>query len=203
MATKLNIDTLIKIDSSGMPKPLELRQYLDKDIRQLYIRDKTEDKSIFLKELIVIYYLGDPNSPARQAGLNDNESLAMAIEQADLKPTYIPDELVIRLYQRYYNQNITEAGRTVENLIKSIHVQNIMVSKITDLLNEKSANTMQLEDIPTIVSASEAIMKIAKDIPTVLKKLEEAKEQLLYEQEVESARGGDTITSSMNAEDYL
>ena len=48
------IDELITIDDSGMPKPPNLRQLLDSDIRDLYRRDKTKDKSMYIKECIVI-----------------------------------------------------------------------------------------------------------------------------------------------------
>ena len=104
-----------------MPKAPGLRQLLDRDIRELYQRDKTQDKSNYIKECIVIYYLGDPKSPAKQAGLSDPEALVLAIQQAGLKEDYIPDELVVRLIQRYYNENITEAGRTLENLQQIVH----------------------------------------------------------------------------------
>ena len=75
MNYKLLIDTLITIDEDGMPQPPTTRQMIDKDVRSLYNRDKTKDKSIYIAECIVIYYLGDPKSPANQSGLNKAESL--------------------------------------------------------------------------------------------------------------------------------
>ena len=114
MATKLDIDTLLTIDDTGMPvAPSSVRELIDKDVRELYNRDRTKDKKKYIQECIVIYYLGDPKSPAQQAGLSEVESLKMAIEQADLPSSYIPDPLVIKLYEKYYDQNIGEAGRTV------------------------------------------------------------------------------------------
>ena len=98
---KLTIDTLITIDDNGMPVPPTTRQLIDKDVRELYRRDKSKDKSGYIKDCIVIYYLGDPKSPARQSGLSDAEALRMAIEQADLGKDYIPDALVLRLIKRY------------------------------------------------------------------------------------------------------
>ena len=84
MATILDIDYLITIDNTGMPVPPNTRQLIDRDVRELYRRDKDKDKQGYIKECIVIYYLGDPKSPAKQAGLSDAEALKMAIEQADL-----------------------------------------------------------------------------------------------------------------------
>ena len=119
MNNKLLIDNLIEIDDSGMPKPPTTRNLLDRDVRELYRRDDSKDKHRYIAECMVIYYLGDPKSPARQSGLSDPEALKMAIDQAGLEKDYIPDVLVLRLIKRYYEQNITEAGKVVENLLKA------------------------------------------------------------------------------------
>ena len=202
MNSKLLIDSLIVIDDNGMPKPPTLRQLIDRDIRELYSRDKTPDKKKYIAEAIVIYYLGDPKSPARQAGLSDPEALKMAIEQAGLEKNYIPDKLVIRLISRYYNENITEAGKVVENILKTIHNVNLSIDVVNNLLNEKLNGNITLEEIPSIIQLIDAVKKQAGDIPSILKKLEEAKQNLMYEKETELSRGGQTVLSSMDAEDY-
>ena len=202
MNTKLLIDSLIIIDDNGMPKPPTTRQLIDRDIRELYTRDKTPDKKNYIAECIVIYYLGDPKSPARQAGLSDPEALKMAIEQAGLSKSYIPDKLVIRLISGYYDENITEAGKVVENILKVIHNINLSIDVINNLLNEKLNTTITLEEIPNIMNLIDAVSKKAGDIPSILKKLEEAKQNLMYEKETELSRGGQTVLSSMDAEDY-
>lgn len=202
MNSKLLIDSLIIIDDNGMPKPPTLRQLIDRDIRELYTRDKTPDKKKYIAEAIVIYYLGDPKSPARQAGLSDPEALKMAIEQAGLEKTYIPDKLVIRLISRYYNENITEAGKVVENILKTIHNVNLSIDVINNLLNEKLNGNITLEEIPSIIQLIDSVKKQAGDIPSILKKLEEAKQNLMYEKETELSRGGGTVLSSMDAEAY-
>ena len=46
------------------------------------------------------------------------------------------------------------------------------------------------------------VRKTAGDIPATIKKLEEAKQNLMYEKETELSRGGGTVFSSMDAEDY-
>lgn len=202
MNSKLLIDSLILIDDNGMPKPPATRQLIDRDIRELYNRDKTPDKKNYIAECIVIYYLGDPKSPARQAGLSDPEALKMAIEQAGLAKNYIPDKLVIRLISRYYDENITEAGKVVENILKVIHNINLSIDVINSLLNEKLNTTITLEEIPNIMNLIDAVSKKAGDIPSILKKLEEAKQNLMYEKETEISRGGQSVLSSMDAEDY-
>ena len=203
MNNKMLIDSLIVIDDNGMPKPPTVRQLIDKDIRELYTRDKTPDKKNYIAEAIVIYYLGDPKSPARQAGLSDPEALKMAIEQAGLDKKYIPDKLVIRLISRYYNENITEAGKVVENILKTIHNINLSIDVVNNLLNEKLNSNITLEEVATVMQLIDSVSKRAGDIPSLLKKLEEAKQNLMYEKETEVSRGGQAVLSSMDCEDYM
>lgn len=203
MNYKLTIDSLLIIDDNGMPKPPTLRQLIDRDIRELFTRDKTPDKKKYIAEAIVIYYLGDPKSPARQAGLSDPEALKMAIEQAGLENSYIPDKLVLRLITRYYDENITEAGKVVENILKGIHNINLSIDVINNLLNEKLNSQITLEEVPTIMTLIDSVNKKASELPSLLKKLEEAKQNLMYEKETELSRGGGTVLSSMDAEDYI
>ena len=195
------IDSLITIDDDGMPQPPTTRQMVDKDVRLLYSRDKTKDKSQYVAECIVIYYLGDPKSPARQSGLNEAESLKLAIEQAGLPKDYIPDALVLNLIKRYYEQNITEAGKVVENMMQTIHNINLYVSRANDILNEKLNGTLTLEELNAISPVLDTFKKQAADIPSLLKKLEEAKQNLMYEKETEMSRGGVQVLSSMRATD--
>lgn len=202
MKATLLIDSLLILDDNGMPQPPTTRQMIDRDVRELYKRDKTTDKKQYIAECIVIYYLGDPKSPARQAGLSDPEALKMAIEQAGLDKNYIPDALVLRLIKRYYEENITEAGKVVENILKGVHNINLSIDVINNLLNEKLKSNPTLEDIPNILSLIDSVNKKAGELPSMLKKLEEAKQNLMYEKETELSRGGKTVLSSMDAEDY-
>lgn len=201
----LIIDSLLNIDDNGMPVAPNVRQLLDKDIRELYNKDKSKDKSQYIKECIVIYYLGDPKSPAKQAGLSDREALNMAIEQAGLPSNYTPSMLVLKLIKRYYEQNITEAGRVVENILKGLHNINIAIEAMNDILNQKLSKRAEIDiaSMGEILALVDAVNKKAGELPTIMKKLEEAKQNLLYEKETEIARGGDTVSSSMDATAYL
>ena len=199
---KLLIDSLLLLDDTGMPQPPTIKQLIDKDVRELYRRDKTKEKKMYIAECIVIYYLGDPKSPARQSGLSDPEALKMAIEQADLPKTYIPDVLVLRLIKRYYEENITEAGKVVENILKGVHNINLSIDVINSLLNEKLKSNPTLEEIPIILDMMKRVNEQSGAIPAMLKKLEEAKQNLMYEKETEVSRGGQTVLSSMDSEAY-
>ena len=152
--------------------------------------------------ILKFLYLGDPKSPARQSGLSDKEALIMAIEQAGLSSNYIPDKLVLKIIDKYYNQNIGEAGRTVENLIKGIHNVNVSIDVINTLINEKLKTEGDIETIERLLSLVDSINTKASKIPSIISSLNEARQNLLYEKETEMARGGTTVTSSMDAENY-
>ena len=171
---------MLVVDDTGMPVPPTIRQLLDRDIRSLYTRDKTKDKKQYIAECIVIYQLGDPKSPARQSGLSEKEALTYAIEQAGLDKSYIPDSLVLRLIKRYKDENLTEAGRVVENILQTIHNINLGISQINRFLNDKLASPLDGDTIGTILGLVDNVKKQAGDIPSILKKLEEAKQNLLY-----------------------
>ena len=197
----ITIDSMLVIDDTGMPVSPTIRQLLDRDIRTLYTRDKSKDKKQYIAECIVIYQLGDPKSPARQSGLSEKEALTYAIEQAGVDKTYIPDYLVLRLIKRYKDENLTEAGRVVENILQTIHNINLGISQINRFLNEKLASPLDGDTIGVILGLVDNVKKQAGDIPSILKKLEEAKQNLLYEQQTELSRGGTAVLSSMDAED--
>ena len=197
----VTIDSMLVVDDTGMPVPPTIRQLLDRDIRTLYTRDKSKDKKQYIAECIVIYQLGDPKSPARQSGLSEKEALKYAIEQAGLNNDYMPDSLVLRIIKRYENENLTEAGRVVENILRTIHNINLGINQINTFLNDKLSNPLDGDTIGVILSLVDNVKKQAGDIPSILKKLEEAKQNLLYEQQTELSRGGTAVLSSMDAED--
>ena len=201
MSKNLDIDKLLVIDDTGMPQAPGIRQLLDKDVALLWQRDKTTDKRKYIAECGIIYYLGDPKSPARQQGLSDKEALDMAIEQFDLPKDYLPDPLVKKLIDKYYKQNITEAGIAIENLNKSIHLISLAANKINDLLNKKLTQNITEEDIPGVLVLIDSVSKKISEVPNLVKALGVAYENLRTEEETKMARGGVVISSSMNADE--
>ena len=127
----------------------------------------------------------------------------MAIDQAGLDKSYIPDTLVLRLIKRYYEQNISEAGKVVENILKAMHNINLMIDHVNSSVNEKlQTSNFTIEELPTIMQTVDNVNKIAGSIPSMLKKLEEAKQNLMYEKETELSRGGNVVMSSMDVDNY-
>ena len=199
--TTLNIDKLLTIDETGMPKAPTIRQLQDKDVMLLYQRDDTSDKRKYIAEVGVIYYLGDPKSPAKQQGLSDKEALKMAIDNYNLPKDYVPDTLVNKLINKYYVSNITEAGVALEALQKSVHLVSIAATRINELLNNKLSGAIGDEDIPSILTMIDSVSKRIIEIPALTKALGTAYENLRNEEEEQMARGGKQILSSMDADE--
>lgn len=198
---KLDIDKLITIDDTGLPKAPNPKQLLDKDILQLYTRDNTPDKRRYIGDCGVIYYLGDPKGPCKQRGLSDSECIEEAIENFNLDKDYKPDELVWKIAKRYYKQCITEAGITIENLNKALHVCNLAADRIIEYLNNKLRGVIAPEDIPNILGMINNVSGQVKAIPDLVKSLNQAYDNLRNEEEIKMARGGIQILSSMDADE--
>jgi len=200
---KLNIDTMLVIDETGIVKAPNIRQLQDKDVALLYARDTSTTKSKYIKECGVIYYLGDPKSPARQQGLSDQECLKMAIENYELPIDYKPDTLVKRLIDKYYKQNITEAGVALEALQRSVHLISIAAVKINERLNNQMTNGVTDEDLPKLLNLMDSVSKRISEIPSLTKALATAYDNLRNEEEEQYARGGVQILSSMDADEEI
>ena len=201
MAANVVIEKMITVDDTGMPKAPTIRQLQDKDVALLWQRDTTKDKRNYIAEAGVIYYLGDPKSPAEQQGLSDAESLKMAIDNFNLPKDYTPDSLVRKLIDKYYIQNITEAGVALEALQKSIHLVSIAAVRINEQLNRKLSGALADEDITPILTMMDAVSKRITEIPALTKALGTAYENLRNEEEEQLARGGKQILSSMDADE--
>lgn len=193
----LELDWMLTIDETGMPQAPNLKQLLDKDVALLWTRDKTPDKSQYVKEVGVIYYLGDPKGPCLQEGLSERESLRRAIENFDLPKDYQPDVLVWKLIKRYYNQRVGAAMENVIVLKKGLHNNTLAASKLNELLNEQLSNGASLETAGSIISLMDSLNKKVSEMPALLKALQLAEENLLFEQEQTSGRGGEVVLSSM------
>lgn len=197
----VTIEKMLTIDETGIPVAPTIRQLQDKDVALLWMRDTTKDKRKYIAEAGVIYYLGDPKSPAKQQGLSDKESLKMAIENFNLPADYKPDSLVQKLIDKYYRENITEAGVALEALQKSVHLVSLAAVKINELLNERLQNTITNDDVNSILVLMDSVSKRISEIPALTKSLNTAYENLRNEEEEKLARGGKTILSSMDADE--
>lgn len=193
----LNIDWMLTVDETGMPKAPTLKQLLDKDVSLLYTRDKSKNKDMYIKEVGIIYFMGDPKGPCLQEGLSEREALKKAIENFDLPKNYQPDILVWKLIKRYYNQKAGVGMEAVLNIKKGIHNIALAANKINEILNEELSRGVNLDNVPTVIGYMKQVNDLANQFPNMAKALQSAEENLLYEQENVSGRGGENIVSSM------
>lgn len=191
---------MLTIDATGMPAAPSLRQLLDKDVAILYARDKSPDKSMYIKEAGVIYYLADPKSPCRQEGLSDKESIERAIENYDLPKDYTPDLVVWNIVKKYSELATGPAMRAVISLRKAIHNITIASDKINELLNELLSGGIGKDEIPIALSYMDSVNNKVKAIPELLSALRKAESEVVDEQETVNARGGQQVVSSMTEE---
>jgi len=198
---KLSVEKFITIDNTGYPRPPDVRQIQDKDILELWARDKTPDKRKYMAEAGVIYYMGDPKSPPKERGLSDRECLKEAIQNYNLSSDYVPDLLVNRLIKKYYISNITEAGVVLESLQRSIHLASIATTRINEFLNNKLSGAVSDEDIDAILDKVDKVNKRIVEIPGLTQALGKAYDNLKNEEEQQMGRGKQSVLSSMNADE--
>ena len=196
------IDSLLTINKTGMPEAPNLTQLLDKDVKLLYLRDKSKNKEMYIKEVGVIYYLGDRKGPCLSAGLSRSEALQKARENFDLPTTYTPDLLVEKLIKRYHDNQTGIAGQAVEALQKAIHNITISTNIINEQLNDKLQSGLSAEDAGVFIDYMDKINKRITDLPALIASLKKAEEEAAYEEETRTARGGMKVTSSMIEEDF-
>lgn len=197
----IQIDRLLTIDDTGMPKAPNIKQLLDKDVKALYLRDNTPDKIMYIKEVGVIYYLADPKGPCMQEGLSRQEALKRAIENFDLPINYRPDLLVEKLIKRYHDERIGVVGTAVESLQKAIHNVTLAGNILNELLNNKLSSGLSDEDATSVIDIMDRLNKKITDLPNLIKSLNEAQQQLQLEEETIRVRGGNNAESSMIEED--
>jgi hypothetical protein len=197
----LNINKMLSVDATGMPQLPTLEQIQDKDVLMLFTRDKSDYRRQYIKEVGVIYYLGDPNSPANQQGLSESEALQLAIENYNLPKDYKPDDLVKKLIVKYHKANLTAAGVAIQNILKSFNAISQVSSLFLDMIKAKIKGGLELEDLAAITTQMHNVINDAKQIPSLTASLKTAYENLRHDQEAEVGRGGKDITSSMDADD--
>ena len=204
----LDVFDLFSVDEFGYPLAPNIYQIQDKDIRELYERDKGSIGDIdgtkklrYLKEAGVVFYLGDPKSPANQMGYSQAESIKLAIGNYDLPSDWQPDNLILSLAKRYKDAKMGPALSAVESAQRSLHNASLACNAINELLSAKMISGLSVEDTPTIVQCVKQIGDITSNIPNLTKALSDAKQNLEHENQQKKARGGKDITSSMSTKD--
>lgn len=88
----------------------------------------------------------------------------------------------------------------MENVIvlkKGLHNNTLAASKLNELLNEQLSQGASLETAGTVIGLMDSLNKKVSEMPALLKALQQAEENLLFEQEQTAGRGGEVVLSSM------
>lgn len=201
----LDLTGMISVNEQGIPYAPNLYQIQDREVRQLYYRNRAADGIInntqYLKEAGVIFYLGDPKSPPNQMGLSRAEALAAARKNYDLPDTWEPDDLINSLISRYRKDKVGVAEEALISITKALHNASIAASIISEQLTSKIEAGLQAEDVLSYIDYMNKLNGIINLIPNQIKTLGEAKQAVLLSNEQKKARGGKIVTTSMSASD--
>ena len=88
------IDSLLTINKTGMPEAPNLIQLLDKDVKLLYLRDKSKNKEMYIKGLEMYY--------AERNKLYDtaNKAVERALENNDMEMLKCTYNFILTVYSQ-------------------------------------------------------------------------------------------------------
>ena len=189
----LDLSGMISVNEQGYPYAPNVYQIQDKDVRELYLRDNSEDK--------LRYIVADPKSPPNQMGYSRSEALASAKTNYGLPADWNPDALILRLIDRYHEDKMGVAGEALESILRAVHNSSRAANIISEQLTNKLNSGLQAEDALPVIDLVTKLNGIINIIPNQIKALGEAKQAAALEIEQKKARGGKVVTMSMSAKD--
>lgn len=204
---KFNLHHLLNFDSIGNVAPLTTEQLLDKDVRALYEDHVArKDMDTYTKICGVIYYMGDPNSPPAQEGLNEDETLRRAIHDFELPKTWLPTPLISNIIFKYHESEYTILYTSAMSLRRAVRTSIIVADKYNELLtlklSEIQTNVSNKDSLDATVSIVNMLQQIRKEIvefPKLVEQLKAAEEAIFNDANDVTLRGGGIMSESMNA----
>ncbi|KAA6357423.1 MAG: hypothetical protein EZS28_047050, partial [Streblomastix strix] len=194
--------------NSGNVAPLTSEQLLDKDVRALYQDCAARNvlNTEYLSICCVIYYMGDPNSPPMQEGLNEDECLRRAKQNYELPDSWVPTPIITNIIAKFRDSEFTILNTAAISLQRAVNTSMTVADKYNDLLTRKLVSIQtnvdskdSLEATSAIVSMLQQIRKEVVEFPSLVDKLKAAREAVLNEAEDVTLRGGGSMSESMNA----
>ena len=155
--------------------------FMIKPIRELYNKDTSKNKEMFMKQLSIIYFMADPRSSYNYI-LDLDERFETIKEQEGLPKSFKIDKQLDSAIECYKQHTITASSLLLEST-------KIAVEKVRNFLKDIDLNKVDEKGKPiyTINSVTMAI----KQIPQLAKDLSEAERAVAKEiEEVGRARGG-------------
>ena len=201
----IDLTDLISYDERGYAYAPNIYQIQDKDVALLYQRDKGSPGDVdgtlklqYIKEAGVVYYLGDPKSPANQMGYSRVEAIKLAKSNYDLDAGWEPDDLILRLATRYRECKMGVAGEALEAALRALHNSTLACNLLNNILSEKMLSGLT-DEASAVISTVTELGKIINILPNQIKTVEDAKQNLLLEKQTKYARGKVKVTNSMDA----
>lgn len=204
---KFNLHHILNFDSNGNVADLTTEQLLDKDVRALFMDHKANNDMEGYKNICgVIYYMGDPNSPPSQEGLNEDDCLKRAIHDFELPPEWMPTPLISNIIAKFRKSEYTILHTAALSLQRAVNTSITIADKYNELLTRKltsiqtnTDNKDSLDVTTVIVSMLQQIRKEITEFPNLVEKLKAAQEAIVNEAEDVTLRGGGAMSESMNA----
>lgn len=162
------------------PQTLLLEPY-----KKLWSRDKTKDKTLATAELAYVWFYCDLKSPF--SIILDSKDRIIEIKKVvlELHGAWEPDTIVEEACEYYKENKKTVSSEILDNTISLMLRINAFIKDINpaDTYVDKFGNIKFKYDFLKIVNA-------AKQIPSILATLNEVREQVLKEQEVDAGMRG-------------
>lgn len=175
---------------SGYQVNVEPEALLLQPFKALWDRDKSKDKSKAMQELAVIYFMEDPRSDYQY--LVDREvRLTEIIKGLGLKEGWKPDATIERAMQFYSSFKPASAG-LLEDTRYAINKLREMLRNID--LDERDKNDKPVHTLSSITST-------IKQIPALVKDLDEAERTLSKDIIAEAKARGSQSKSLLEDED--
>lgn len=141
-----------------------------KPFKTIWVRDKSEKKDRAIQEIAYIYFMEDPRSDYLY--ITDREERAHAIKEGEgIKESWIPDKIVKEAMVLYASFK-TPAALLLEDT-------RVAVDKLRQLL--RNINLDEVDDKGRPIYTLNTITSTIKQIPTLVKDLDEAERALAKE----------------------
>lgn len=158
-----------------------------KVFKNIWNRDKTRTKETALAELGFIYFMADPRSDYQYI-IDEDERIAAIKEGEGLPPKWKPDVLVEEGLRVYRSFTPTSALLLADT--------RVAVDKLRKLLREIDLNAMDKNGKP--VYTLNTITATIKQVPSLVKDLDEAEKALATEYKQEGKMRGNAEKSMMD-----
>lgn len=167
------------------PQALLLEPY-----KKLWDRDKSKEKTLATSELGYVWYLCDIKSPFSIILSREERTTEIKKIIKELSGTWMPDVLVNEACIFYKESQKTVSSEILDNTIGVMLRINTFLSTLDPgaTYSDKFGNIKFVHDFKKIVST-------VKEVPGVLKTLNEVREQVLKEQEVDTGMRGNKSKS--------